>query len=371
MSASNHRPTAAGATRLRARRHVRNSGRWYKDNTLPGGAEAPRPGAAGASADGIHPLAGQAGPPAYGTTSPLAIAPYTTGGAYADVLGPTSVRTAVGVTSFPWRAAGKLYFNIGASTYVCTASMIKPGLLVTAAHCVYEFGTNSAAGWHTNFLFAPARLDSTNPYGTWTALTEFIPTPYYDGTDTCTTRGVVCNNDVAIITMAANAGGKLPGQVVGFYGYAWNGYSYVSSFGGASLASITQLGYPVAFDSGLRMERTDGVGAYWTSGNLKHTVLGSAQTGGSSGGPWLVNFAAKPVVGSGASLGNAAAFDTVVGVTSWGYTTVGANTQGASWFGQNVQYPSASYVDSHNINRGAGNIGLLVRDACNANFDHC
>src|SRR4051794_10445464 len=29
VSASNHRPTAAGATRLRARQHVRNSGRWY------------------------------------------------------------------------------------------------------------------------------------------------------------------------------------------------------------------------------------------------------------------------------------------------------------------------------------------------------
>src|SRR5689334_99737 len=30
VSASNHRPTRAGATRLRARQHVRNSGRWYK-----------------------------------------------------------------------------------------------------------------------------------------------------------------------------------------------------------------------------------------------------------------------------------------------------------------------------------------------------
>ena len=30
VSASNHRSTAAGATRLRARQHVRNSGRWYK-----------------------------------------------------------------------------------------------------------------------------------------------------------------------------------------------------------------------------------------------------------------------------------------------------------------------------------------------------
>src|SRR5689334_8811883 len=37
VSASNHRSTAAGATRLRARQHVRNSGRWY-DSAKPAGA---------------------------------------------------------------------------------------------------------------------------------------------------------------------------------------------------------------------------------------------------------------------------------------------------------------------------------------------
>src|SRR4051812_43108160 len=35
VSASNHRSTAAGATRLRARQHVRNSGRWYNTNPPP------------------------------------------------------------------------------------------------------------------------------------------------------------------------------------------------------------------------------------------------------------------------------------------------------------------------------------------------
>ncbi len=119
------------------------------------------------------------------------------------------------------------------------------------------------------------------------------------------------------------------------------------------------------------MERTDGIGSYWTSGGLKNTVLGSAMTGGSSGGPWLVNFGAVPVLSSAASLGNASAPQTVVGVTSWGYTTVGDNTQGASWFGQNTQFPNASYLDSHNVNRGAGNIGSLVAAACTANYNNC
>ena len=76
-----------------------------------------------------------------------------------------------------------------------------------------------------------------------------------------------------------------------------------------------------------------------------------------------MNFGAKPKLGSGASLGSAATLNVVVGTTSWGYTTVGANTQGASWFGQNKQYSSASNKDSHGIERGAGNIGALVREA--------
>ncbi len=343
-----------------------------QNNTLPPGAAASKPGATGGSSDGAHKDQGNdTGSGAYGTFSPLAIAPYSASGAYATVKGPATTAAMVAVTSYPWRATGKLSFNINGSPFVCSGSMILPGLLVTAAHCVFEFGTNSSAGWHTNFVFVPARSGNKLPYGSWTALTERIPTTYYNGTDTCTTRGVVCNNDIAIITMAPNANGKLPGSVVGWYGYGWNGYSYVSSFGGASLSSLTQLGYPVAFDQGIRMERNDGVGAYWTSGNLQNTLLGSALTGGASGGPWLVNFGARPVLSSSASLGNAANSNVVEGVSSWLYTTVGTNTWGASWFGQNVEYSSATNIDSQGIDRGAGNIGLLVRDACNANFDHC
>src|SRR6202035_1385518 len=37
-------------------------------------------------------------------------------------------------TSYPYRAAGKLFFLIGNSSYVCSASLIKRGIVVTAAH---------------------------------------------------------------------------------------------------------------------------------------------------------------------------------------------------------------------------------------------
>jgi hypothetical protein len=56
----------------------------------------------------------------------------------------------------------------------------------------------------------------------------------------------------------------------------------------------------------------------------------------------------------------------VVGVTSYGSTTVGYNRQGASFFGQNAQYPAASYGSY-----GGGNIGFLVQATCTANPSYC
>jgi Trypsin len=44
------------------------------------------------------------------------------------------------VNYYPYRAAGKLFFNIGNNSYLCSASPIKPGIVVTAAHCVANYG---------------------------------------------------------------------------------------------------------------------------------------------------------------------------------------------------------------------------------------
>ena len=327
-------------------------------------------GAAGAVLSGGQSGKADLSPNAFGNGSPLAIAPYTTAGAYSQYGGPGPTLAHIPVTSFPWRATGKLYFNIGSSTYVCSGSMIKPGILLTAAHCVYSYGNGTGNGFYTNHVFYPGLADSA-PFGSWTAGQIWIPTVYYNGTDNCWVTGVVCNNDIAVIIMNTNGAGLLPGQRLSWYGYGWNGYSYLTSFGGAFLSHLTQLGYPQAFDYGTRMERTDGIGALFIpQDGMFNTILGSAQTGGSSGGPWMVNFGAPPAITGNASLGNAAVSNVVVGVTSWGYTSVGTNTQGASWFGQNAQFPG-TYTDSHGVYRGAGNIAALVSSACSSAFDHC
>lgn len=243
---------------------------------------------------------------------------------------------------YPYRAAGKLFFNIGSGTYVCSASLIKRGVVVTAAHCVANFGANQ---FYSNWRFVPAYNNGTAPYGTWTAKSATVLTSYLNGSDSCASRGVVCQNDVAVITLNPQSG-AYPGAKTGYLGYGWNGYSYNSS----GQVLISQLGYPVALDNGALMERTDSQG-FTSASNSNNTIIGSLQTGGSSGGPWVANLGIAPAL-NGTSFGTAANHNVVVGVTSWGYTNNAIKQQGASRF-------------------TTGNITVLVNNVCNTTPAAC
>jgi V8-like Glu-specific endopeptidase len=223
---------------------------------------------------------------------------------------------------YPFRAAGKLFFNIGNGSYVCSASLIKKGVVVTAAHCVANFG---AQQFYSNWQFVPCYNNGVGCAGVWTAAAAIVMTSYFDGSEVCAVPGVVCPNDVAVIVLNPQ-GGVYAGTKTGYYGYGWDGYGYTPG----NIAQLTQLGYPVALDGGLLMERTDSYG-YVDGGFSNNTVIGSLQTGGSSGGPWLVNLGIPPAL-SGTSLGAEAARNTVVNVTSWGYTSTLVKQQGASPF---------------------------------------
>lgn len=237
--------------------------------------------------------------------------------------------------SYPYRIAGKLYFKIGTANYVCSASLIKRGVIVTAAHCVYEFGRNNSTGWHTNFVFVPAlRLSGTTaiaPYGSWTGGTAWVMTSYYNGTDPCYVRGVVCRNDVAVITInPKTTNPTYPGTATGWYGYGWDGYGFTGTAVPGGIALFSQLGYPVSHDGGNMMQRTDSQ-AFVSASMAYNSVWGSRQTGGSSGGPELVNLGYWGTL-SGTGYGSESAFNTVVGVTSWGYTSTTVKQQGCSPF---------------------------------------
>jgi V8-like Glu-specific endopeptidase len=256
------------------------------------------------------PPAGDVTSQAFGTDTH----PFST--AQADLSSPTN-------TDYPYRASGKLFFNIGTSTYACSASLIKRGVVVTAAHCVAEFGQGqSYANWH----FVPGYRNGDAPYGVWTVHTVAVPTTYDDGTGPCAVAGVVCQDDVAVLLLHPSTTGAYPGTSTGWYGYGYDGYGFT----GSGTTQIAQLGYPGCLDNGVYMERNDSYG-YQSASNANNTIIGSLMCEGSSGGPWLVNFGIRPTL-TGTTAGTAPASNMVVGVTSWGSTSTGPKTQGASPF---------------------------------------
>lgn len=305
--------------------------------------------------------------------------PYTTARvAVTGTPGPsTGFAVQVPVTSRPYRFAGKLWMRFGTDWFVCTASLIKRGVLITAAHCVHNYGQQNA-GFADEVRWFPANYStggSGGPWGYYLARQWRIPGYYWLGNDTCQAgaNGVVCNNDIATVVLWPKGGVHAGDALGGWYNYGWNAYGLVNSpaFGNGLIGLITQLGYPSAIDSGAQMLRNDSFGKFisGTGANgkqLKNLQLGSAMTGGSSGGPWLVNFGTRPTITGAASLGSQSASNFVMAVTSWGYVGTGLNVQGASWFGQNAEYPLADYGG-----RGAGNIGFIVNVTCSAWPAYC
>lgn len=207
-------------------------------------------------------------------------------------------------------------------TFGCSASLIKRGVVVTAAHCVAKFG---ARQFYTNFRFVPGyRNGATTLYGTWTGV-ALVMTSYFNGTDPCTTAGVVCQNDVAVLRVTPQAG-AYPGTATGWYGYGWNSYGFNAS----KMTHITQIGYPDCLDNGLLMERNDSHG-YTNAAQVNNTIIGSLMCKGSSGGPWLINFGIRPAL-TGTTAGSFASPNFVVGTTSWGYDNNLLKQMGASPF---------------------------------------
>lgn len=263
------------------------------------------------------------------------------------------------VAEFPWRATGKLFMKFGSSTFVCTASVIGKGLLVTAAHCVHNFG-QEAAGCASSVTFEPARHEDSRPFGTWKAREAWIPTTYFDGTDVCSDNapGIVCENDMAVIVLDKKDGQWIA-DVTGQYGFP-RGNNETHEFGytnflGEQAAQITQLGYPAKDFDGDKMIRTDSLGYQDVPNNV---IIGSNQTGGSSGGPWIQNFGVDTSFeGTPEPFDNEA--NQVVATTSWGFVSGVAKVQGASRFSKNTAYTTKSNIES------------LVDSACAANSDAC
>lgn len=171
----------------------------------------------------------------------------------------------------PWNKIGKLYFTKpdGSSSY-CTANVASGNsVLVTAAHCVYTFGS----GFNSNFLFVPAERYGEAPYGKFGWSTARVPTNWINqGTRRW---------DVAVIKLTGEqTSGIAVTSYVGWLGRAWNQpyslYTYSHGYASNLTTQYTNICAGQTYDA--------------PSEGTNVLVQGCDMTYGASGGGWLINY---------------------------------------------------------------------------------
>ncbi|HSI61330.1 MAG TPA: trypsin-like serine protease [Ideonella sp.] len=218
-------------------------------------------------------------------------------------------------TAYPTRTVGKLYFKKpSGATYMCSGSMIKPGIVVTAGHCIHD----GVSSFYNSFQFIPGYRKvgavETRPYGTWTNWAYARTT-----SDWVSGGGGVPNlRDWAVIVFNKDAAGKRIGDYTG-----WLGYQYPSMIG----KHQSVVGYPGNLDLGGQMHQTSSMVNNYGSNN---GIYGSDMEGGSSGGPSVLNFRIDYTNSSTAPSDNNG--NRVTSVVSWGYIDPAQKVQGGSQF---------------------------------------
>ena len=211
---------------------------------------------------------------------------------------------------YPYRTVGKLFFRQpGEGDKVCSASVIKARLILTAGHCVHR-GSGGGNGFFTDFLFIPAFRDGMDPYGSWSGVWVWTTSAWMTG------GGEFPNAaDYALIELEDKQGQRIA-DVVGFLGFQIRNLI-------PNHAHL--LGYPVNLDGGMKMHQV-------TAGSFQPASPNAAEYGsdmrdGSSGGPWVQNFG-KEAAGQTGNQNDGA--NRVIGVTSYGRIGRKFKVQGSS-----------------------------------------
>ncbi|RPH63303.1 MAG: hypothetical protein EHM81_00340 [Chloroflexi bacterium] len=181
------------------------------------------------------------------------------------------------VTNYPFSAIGKLFFNQGGYSYVCSASVQGASGIVTAGHCVHA-GNNKSSGWSYNVVFVPAYNNGSAPFGQWTVDALSTRTPWYKSEE--------IRADWGAGRVVRNAYGYGVGNYTGWLGYA---------YGGSRVKSWWEVGYPAASPfTGQVMVACQASYAYDSPfGAASYPAAmgtGCDMTGGCSGGPWIWKF---------------------------------------------------------------------------------
>lgn len=190
--------------------------------------------------------------------------PHTTFNVPTALYGTTS-------TLFPYRAIGKVFYTKSDGlNYVCSGSSIGGRAVLTAGHCV----SDGKGKFHTNWVFVPAYRNNARPYGTWSAFWLTTFSAWHTSSNLGRDVGFAAVRDISSLKLS---------QRVGWLGFTWNqsttkhwnmfGYPGASPYNGAWLVQ-TQASLS-------RMDSTK---------SPSRPGIGSKQTPGCSGGPWILNF---------------------------------------------------------------------------------
>ncbi|MGK2849807.1 MAG: trypsin-like serine peptidase [Candidatus Limnocylindrales bacterium] len=189
---------------------------------------------------------------------------------------------------------GKVLFTMGASNYVCSATVVQEptprsthSLVLTAGHCAYD---EVAEAFATNWIFVPS-FDTSPTFtcanatiGCWTAVGLVVHSGYATAGG-FNTQATIHDFAIAIVAGGGKTGttAQLDTAVGGGYGIA---YPSISTGG-----SVHAFGYPAA-GRYKGKDLTYCAGPTFDDPNNGNATWGIAcnMTGGSSGGPWLSGF---------------------------------------------------------------------------------
>ena len=241
--------------------------------------------------------------------------------------------------SYPVSAIGKLFFTEPSGNFVCSAAATYGGgtknMVWTAGHCV---GPQGGRSYYSNFLFCPQYLNGTNPkVGCWSwALAQQTGGWYFNG---------YWSADYAYLYMQPTGSVKAAPvvAVTGGLGFGWNwsrdqfwqdfGYPSASPYSGGRLV-ITSAEH--------RYDVTNPGGDPGQQDNS----IGSSQTPGFSGGPWVLSF------GHQSSADPISHGDWINGNNSYYFTSGGPG--GGNEYGVEIQSP---YYDTNACNFWKGGSG--------------
>ncbi|SFQ34991.1 V8-like Glu-specific endopeptidase [Amycolatopsis arida] len=194
------------------------------------------------------------------------------------------------------KTAGRVFFTFGGRNASCSGNAVTSAnrsVVITAGHCVKYQGS-----WHTNWVFVPGYAGGNAPFGEWPARAT-LTTPQWEASEDI-------NYDIAAAVVGQRDGRSLT-DVVGSQGIAFNQPRNQNMYA---------FGYPAAAPY-------DGSKLVYCSGRTftdflltRDHGMGCGMTGGSSGGPWFLNF--DEATGTG----------TVASVNSFGYKFLPGNLYG-------------------------------------------